>query len=105
MSNIKEFFKKHISIIFYILFLLIISIFFYLSLFWYILSIVDTENEFKIYIVRNYEIFILVFFILINIIWIFLNIKKKLDIKYLFIFLILYLILYVSFIDTIRLNY
>ena len=105
MQKTTNFFIKNKYIILYILLFLITSIYFYFNLFWFIMWVIDSPNELIINVATKSEIIHLILFWLLNIFLIILSMFDKIKIKYIYIFLLFYLILYISFIDIFRLYY
>ena len=102
MTKIKRFLKNNIKQITLIFLLIIISVYFYMSMTWYTISIVDSEIEHKVRLVSQYEMSHLWMFIFLNILLILRFYNKKINLNYLFVFWLIYAGLYFVIIDNLR---
>lgn len=105
MNKILNFIKINKFLLIYILLVVTICIFLYLNLLWFILTLVDSQDEYKIWFSSKVELLNLWIFIIFNILLLIFTIIKKVNIKYLYIFLLSYTILYLLYIEKIRLYY
>ena len=102
MTKIKRFLKNNIKQITLIFLLIIISVYFYMSMTWYTISIVDSEIEHKVRLVSQYEMSHLWMLIFLNILLILRFYNKKINLNYLFVFWLIYAGLYFVIIDNLR---
>ncbi len=101
----KKLINKYKFFIIYIFLLIIFWIGLYYNTLLYTLWLVDTINEIKIKVALKIELINLWFFIVVwSLLWI-LNLLKKVSIKALYTFLLFYLIIYIVWINLLRLYY